>query len=246
MAAKKKKATNTDKGGLQNKESKNKPPRSTTKSTRKTSSLFKFTVLDGPKKTSFKILSKKNLIVLLLLIIVAGAYYFRSLFLVANVNGTFVSRPEFTKELEKRAGKQVLDDLITKTLITQEAAKKGVAVTSEEVAEEIENISSMLEGQGTTLDEALSLQGQTRLDLEENVSVQKTIEKLLDDKLTVSDQEIKDYFENNPEYFGEDANFDEVKESIAQQLKQEKTSAEYNSWITSLKDEANITYFLEL
>ncbi len=73
--------------------------------------------------------------------------------------------------------------------------------------------------------------------------LQKAVEKILESKVSVTEQEVKDYFENNSQLFGEEAVFDEVKEDISQQMINEKLNTEYGNWVTGLKEESNIIYF---
>lgn len=188
--------------------------------------------------------SKKQVSLIIILAIIASLYLLRSLFFVAFVNGFPIMRIEFTKELERNFGQETLDNLITKKLILQEASKKGVAVSNDEVEEEIDNISSLIESQGSSLDLVLSSQGQTIKDLEENIRIQKTVEKILEDKVTVPEEDLIEYFDNNSELYGEDADFAELKEDIRQQLRQEKLSSEFETWINHLKTESKIIYFL--
>lgn len=196
------------------------------------------------KKVFAKKITKKHIGFVVILVIIAAAYLLRSLFFVAFVNGSPITRIEFTKDLEKNIGKETLDNLITKKLILQEANKKGVIVSNEDVDKEIENISSMIESQGSSLDQVLASQDRIKDDLEENIRIQKTVERILEDKVKVTEDELIDYFEKNSELYGKDANFTELKETISQQLKQEKLSNEYETWLNNLKTESKIIYFL--
>src|SRR3972149_2323372 len=61
-------------------------------------------------------------------------------FFVVRVNGQFINQIEFYRELEKKEGKNILEDLITKKIIYQEAEKQGVNVTEAEVNDEIQKL----------------------------------------------------------------------------------------------------------
>lgn len=189
--------------------------------------------------------SSKQIKVIAALLVLLVLYLFRDSLFVALVNGVPVTRIEFTKQLEQTAGKDTLENLITEKLIQQEIKKQGVVISDVEVTKEIANFELVLENQGSTLDDALALQGQTKEDLEKNIRMQKTIQKILENKTTVTEQEIKDYFENNSQLFEEDAVFDELKEDIRQQITNEKLNAEYGNWITKLREESNIIYFVK-
>src|SRR3989304_3540866 len=102
---------------------------------------------------------------------------------------------ELLSELEKQGGADVLDSLVTKSLIFQEAKKKGVEITQAEIDSEVARIEGVVSAQGSTLDEALALQGQNRTDFIEQIKLQKTVEKILADQLAVSDEEAKTYYD---------------------------------------------------
>lgn len=197
------------------------------------------------KKTVGNKKSTKIPAIILAIVVLAGlAYLGRSLFFAAFVNGKPIFRLSIVKELERKQGKTTLDSLVQKELISQEAKKKNIAVTNEDVQMEIDKITKAVEAQGVTLDAALSYQGQTRADLEENIRIQKTLEVLLADKLAVSDEDVKNYFEENKAVYGENPDFEQLKVSISEQLKQEKLSGEFQTWIDNLKKDSKIIYFV--
>ena len=189
--------------------------------------------------------SKRN-IRIALLIILAGAlgYLAKPLIFAASVNGRFITRIELIRELEKQGGADVLDNLITKALIFQEGKNRGIGVTEDEVNTEITRIEGVVSAQGTSLDEALMLQGQTRGDFLEQIKLQKTVEKLLAEKIVVTDEEVKKYYDENKQLFGEDSKFEDVSDKVKSQLMQEKLSGEYQSWIAELRKNAKLNYFV--
>ena len=194
----------------------------------------------------FKSFKSRRYLVLVIFLILLGIvlYLGKSLFIAAIVGGRPITRLELVKELEKQSGKETLDNLVTKNLINQKAQKEGVTISNEDIQKEIENISKMVESQGSTLDAALSIQGQTRADLEENIRVQKTVEKMLQDEVKISDADLLKYFEDNKSLYGTEAKFEDLKENIREQLKQEKLSAAFQEWMTKLKSESQIIYFV--
>jgi hypothetical protein len=182
---------------------------------------------------------------MILFVMISLLYFSRSLLFAAFVGGRPITRIQLITELEKQAGQQALDSLITKELLTQEARKKNINITDLEINAEIDRITSIIEAQGTTLETALAMQGQTMSDLEENIKLQKTVERLLADSIVVSDEEIINYFEENKSFYGEGVNFDDIKDSIKDQLVQEKLSGEFQLLLQKLKSEGNIIYFVD-
>lgn len=195
------------------------------------------------RNTSSK--SNKRLILFALLLALAGGLYLaRSLFVVALVNGSPITRLEVIKELEKSSGSQVLDNFVTKKLIMQELKNRNISVSDEEVSTEIENIKKSLEGQGAKLEQLLAEQGQTMDSLRENVKIQKGIEKIFEKDIAVSDEEVKNYFDENKTAFA-DKTFDELKEDIKKQLFSQKLSSKYTEWISKIKSDAKVQYFVK-
>ncbi|MBU3957052.1 SurA N-terminal domain-containing protein [Patescibacteria group bacterium] len=190
--------------------------------------------------------TKKVLIILLAFLIFAFLLFnFRHLFIAAVVNNKPITRFALDRELEKQGGQQVLESLITKSLILQEAKKQGVKINDEEINEKIGEIETQLESQGTDLDTLLQTQGQTRQSLEEQIKIELIIGEILNEKVSVTDEEIKDYFEENKESFEEGVTLEEVKEQIRENLRQTKLSEKFQSWLEELKQKARIYYFLK-
>jgi foldase protein PrsA len=189
-----------------------------------------------------KILQKTRVVIIVLLIL-AVLYLAKGVFVAAVVNGVPIFHYSLVKELERQGGKNVLDSLITEKLIYQEASKNKVEISKDDVSGEISLIEDQLKKQGMDLDTALSLQGQTRGDLEKNLEIKLIIEKLMGDKLSVADSEIKDYFDKNQSlYKGE--TLDQVRNEIITVLKQQKLSSLYQTWIGDIKQKSKILYFL--
>src|SRR3989344_519812 len=132
-----------------------------------------------------------------ILILLGTLYYAKGLLVAAVVNGVPLSRIELTKELQKQSGKQVLDAMITKSLIYQEAAKKNISISDSEVNDEIIKIEKNIEQQGQKLDDLLSFQGMTRNDLKDQIKIKKIVEKLAGNNIDVTDKEVDDYMKAN-------------------------------------------------
>ena len=187
---------------------------------------------------------KKAILTAAVLGVAALGYLGRGLFVVALVNGTPISRLAVVRELEKQGGSETLDNLVVKSLIFQEARKKGVTVSQQELDQELSRINDIVSKQGMTLDEALALQNQSKNDLIEQIKIQKTVERILADKIVVTDEEVKDYFDKNKELFDDGAKLEDVSGEIRNQLAQTKLSSSYQSWITDLKANASINYIV--
>ena len=183
------------------------------------------------------------IIVLVLVILFGGFYYFKNQFISATVNGQPIWRLTLIKELEKQSGAATLENLVTKSLILQEAKKQKVVISQEEIDQKMKEVEDNFTSQGQNLDELLEAQNMTRDQLEEQIEIQLIIEKIVSQDVEVTDEEIAAYFEANPDYFPEDSDLESVKEDIREQLQQQKSSDLVQSWLDSLRENAKINYF---
>lgn len=163
---------------------------------------------------------------------------------VAKVNGQTISRAEFYKELEKSQGSTVLEDMITKKIIFQEAKKNNISVSDSDIQNELDLIRSSVAQQGATLEDILAYQGMTYDQLVENVKIQKILEQLLKDSTSVSDDEIKARYDENRDIYGKDKTYEQLKEDIRYQIYQEKVTASYKSWINEKVNSSEIYRYL--
>lgn len=193
------------------------------------------------------VISKKMvviaIVVILVLALAALIYRSRSFFIAATVNGSTISRLTVIKELEKVSGKNVLNAMIERQLIADEALKKNISVSQDEVNTEMAKIEEQIKAQGSTLDQALTAENMTRDDLIQQLTTQKKLEKILADKIAVSDEEAVKYLKDNavvvPE--GQDSEYQTKAKDL---LRQQKLSLEAGTLMTSLKAAAKIKYFV--
>jgi parvulin-like peptidyl-prolyl isomerase len=200
-----------------------------------------------PASTPTMKIKKSYVIAVIAVLVIAGLLYFlRSWFVVAMVNGQPVSRITYMNELERQAGKQTMNSLITKTLILQEAKKQNVNVGDNEVNSEISKIESNLKQQGQRLDQVLTLQGMTRDQLIEQIRIQKSIEKMVGKNVKVSDKEVDDYIAANSESLPQDTDEASLKKTAKESLEQQKLNQEVQNWLENLQKNAKITYFVTI
>jgi len=197
------------------------------------------------QKTWSKVLKTRRLKYLFFFFLFLSAlfYFGRRFFVVALVNGRPITRIALIKELEKQGGQQVLDGLITKSLILQAAKKEKVVVSQEEINQAVRQLRENFSSQGQNLSDLLALQGITENDLKEQIKIQKLAEKIAGKDVQVSDQEVNDYLEQNKELIPQDADQEEIKNSVREQLRQQKLNEKIQNWIQSLREKAKIYYF---
>ena len=194
----------------------------------------------GPRRIS----KSKFFIPLVVILIAAVLFYLKGLFVVALVNGQPITRIAVIKELEKQGGKQTLSSLVNQTLILQEAKKKNINVSQEEIGKSAKQIEDSLKKQGQNLDTALAVQGMTRQDFLMQLKLRSLVEKLLADQIKVTDKEIVDYIEKNKDTLPTNLKEDEIKKGVKEQLKQQKLASKSQEWLIGLQKSAKINYFV--
>lgn len=178
------------------------------------------------------------------LVIAILLYIFRGLFIAAIVNGQIITRWSIDQQLEKQFGKKTLESILTKKLILQEMQKNNITVTDAEVNAEIKKIEDTLKKQQRTLTEALDEQGLSKADLMDQLKIQKMIEKYFEKDSQVSDKEIDTYIEQNKDSLPQTEDQNAIRDSVRTQLKQQKLSGKFQTWLASLQAKAKIQYFV--
>jgi len=194
-----------------------------------------------------KLLKNKKLTAAIAFVILIAAillFLFKGFFVAAIVNGEPITRISVIKDLEKQNGKAVLENLIIKKLILQEAKNKGISVTPSEIDSEIVKIESNLKSQGTTLDQALQQQAMTKGQLREEISIQLSMQKLTGADIKISDKEIEDYITQNKSLFPEGTTEAQMKSQARASITQEKTQEKTQKLIEDLKKKAKVQKFV--
>ncbi|MBI1862618.1 SurA N-terminal domain-containing protein [Candidatus Microgenomates bacterium] len=186
---------------------------------------------------------KKYLLPLSVLVILALLYAFKGMFIAATVNGQPIGRLTVIRELEKQSGKRALENLVTKSLIIQEGKKKNITVSDTDIANQIKKIEKNISAQGMTLDQALQAQGMSKDALKEELKVQLIAQKLVGDKVNITDKDVADYQSQNKEMFAQNPSQAPSAEQIREQLKQQKQQQLTQDYITKLRKDAKVAYY---
>ncbi len=145
---------------------------------------------------------------------------------IIKVNNKTISQGQFDKEFDKQAGngiakalgidikddknsflyllvkERVINELIVKTLLDEEIAKRGIKVTNKDVDEAVKEIINKL-GSKERLDQLLKQNDMTnsqfRKDLKEEVKMKKLAHEL--GSFKVSDEEAKKFYNENTDKF---------------------------------------------
>tara|TARA_B100000745_G_scaffold47277_1_gene28398 strand:+ start:5004 stop:5660 length:657 start_codon:yes stop_codon:yes gene_type:complete len=183
-------------------------------------------------------------VVALVVVLILGAILYTQGFIVAaKVNGESISRLSVIGELENQAGAAVLDSMILDILLEQAAAEANVVVTDLEVASEIAAIKSQISEQGGTLEDLLAQQGLTRESLAKQIKTQKILAALLLSDISVTEEEINAFIEANGPF--PEGQAETLRPQIEEQIKNQKFNTAAQSYITGLRTQANIQYFVD-
>lgn len=178
------------------------------------------------------------------ILLVTLLYILRGTIVAALVNGTPIARLTVVKELEKQAGTQVLDTLISEALIKQEAARRGVSITQAEVEAQFAKINKQLKAQGQSIDSVLAAQGLTKSDVEKQLRVQIMVEKLVADKTKATDKEIEAYIQENKEFF-DTLKEGEKRSQAEEQVRSQKVNQVAGELVQKLRKQARITRLVD-
>ncbi|KQO18506.1 foldase protein PrsA [Paenibacillus sp. Leaf72] len=120
---------------------------------------------------------------------------------VATVNKVDITKEDLYEEMLKSGGKTTLDNLITQQLITQEAKASNVTVTEADIDEEINTLKASF-GTDEQFNAALAQYGVTLESLRKDAETQVKIRKLLEPSITITDDQIKEAYEQNKASYG--------------------------------------------
>lgn len=207
--------------------------------------------VDLEAATKLNTRKRKFIIILVVILVILGglfaiAYRFKGLVLAAMVDGKPISRFKVIDQLERQGGKQTLDVLVNKQLIANEAKAKNISVSGSEIDEVIKKYEDTYsgEGDGMTLDQLLEEQGLTREDLREEITLQKQVEKLVADKIQVSDEEVQAFITENKVAVAKETE-EETKSQVREQLKQDKVEEASSQLLSDLREKAKVRTFVD-
>lgn len=149
---------------------------------------------------------KKNSIwiiggVLVIAIILVAAFMFKKdNSYVAKVGDEKIMLDELHEELVDQYGEKVLETLILKKVVEMETKKQGIEVTQDEIDEEMQFFYDQYGGEESFLS-LLNMSGITKEKYEADIKEYLSLNKLLEKRITVTEEEMKEYFEENKEDF---------------------------------------------
>jgi foldase protein PrsA len=191
------------------------------------------------KKRPF--LNKKMGILLAIVLGVGLLLFFGSRFLVvAWVDQKPITRFEYLQQLDNRYGKDLKEELIVQKLLENEAQKKNINISNQELGDEIKKIEEQ-QGGADKLNQILQAQNISRDEFSKLIKLQLMRTKLFSEGASISDEEVNKYIDENKEALP--VNKDEqgndidpktdqkLKDSIKEQLLQQKINQSFSTWL---------------
>ncbi|RIU92708.1 peptidylprolyl isomerase [Oceanobacillus picturae] len=123
---------------------------------------------------------------------------------IAKVNGQEISEEALNSILLSDYGESALDTLITNEIIKQELEKEDIEVTDEELEEEYSELVDSY-GSEEAFQEALTASGVDEAMVKQDIETYLATNKLLEPRITVTEEEMNDYFDENEASFGTEA-----------------------------------------
>jgi foldase protein PrsA len=202
--------------------------------------------------------SKKTIAILAALVVVAVAVF---IFLstrsevVAKVGQKSITKDNLYTFFVEQNGEAALDTLITKNVIEQEVEKEKVSVSEKDIDAELKELIASYGGE-ETFNQQLATSGLTMEDVEEDVKTNLQIEKLLESRIKITDEEMKTYFDENKNTFAQaeqvkashilvedEAKAKEVKEKLAAGEDFAALAKEYSTDTASAESGGDLGFF---
>ncbi|MFJ7931735.1 peptidylprolyl isomerase [Peribacillus sp. NPDC096448] len=121
---------------------------------------------------------------------------------MASIDGEKINKDELYDALVAGYGADTLDLLITNKLVELEAEKAGIKIKDEEIQKEIDVMAESY-GDEKSLEEQLEASGSSMDALKKDIVVYLQTKKLVEPRITVTDDEISTYFEDNKDTFAQ-------------------------------------------
>lgn len=146
------------------------------------------------KKLTSKRMWKYILLSISLVLIISMAGCKNEGEVVAKINNDVITKDELYDLLVEQNGAQVLDNLISEKIIKLEIEKQKIEIPEEEIEKVISEIKGSYGGD-EAFNQAMEYYGYKLEDIKKNITTNIQIKKLLEPSISITEEEIKDYFE---------------------------------------------------
>lgn len=155
--------------------------------------------------------------------------------IVAKVNGEAITKNELYNLMVEQYGTQALDSLIGEKIINAELEKQKIEVSEGDIEAELNKIKQYYESD-QAFTEAMAYYGYTLDDIKKDITMNVQIERLLGPNITIGEEDISSYFEQNK------TSFDQKEEVRARHIlvKTEEQAKEIKEKISAGEDFAQL------
>ncbi|NLM87506.1 MAG: foldase [Syntrophomonadaceae bacterium] len=146
----------------------------------------------------------KYIIILIgLLTVAATAYWGLSRSqeeIVARVGSEVITKNELYNFMVQQTGQEALDNLVVKKIIELEAENQNIKVTADEIDKEVEDLAKYYGGKDA-MTQTLAMYNINLDQVREDVTVNIKLEKLLSQRIKITDEEIQEHFQDHQEAY---------------------------------------------
>lgn len=121
---------------------------------------------------------------------------------VGKINNEVITKDDLYNLLVEQNGAQMVDALISEKLVNMEAKKQNIDIKNEDIEKELDNMIEEVGGE-SMFTQWLAYNGMTKEEAKENIKTNLKIKALVKDKVNISDDEIKEYFDENKSKFSQ-------------------------------------------
>lgn len=154
------------------------------------------------------------------------------------------------KKFSKEEKRRFLESLINHALLLQDAKKRGVVASKEEIGKQLNGFAKRFKSQeelnGYLARRKLVMDNLTN-EATKNVIIQKMISEVIPDlaeRFKITEQEVKEYYNTHSDHFGGKP-IGEVKDELVARVKAKRKKALLDEFFEKLREQASIDVFEE-
>jgi len=174
---------------------------------------------------------------------------------VASVGDEVITKEELTNTLMELYGQTTLQSLIDNKVIELEAEKQNISVSEKEIDKELQSYMESFGGEDS-FNLALEQSGGTLEQVKSEIENYLKLKKLLEPEIEITEEEMKNYFEENKELFNQEeqvkashilvedeATAKKVSKKLASGEKFEELAKEYSTDTSNAEQGGDLGYF---
>lgn len=186
-------------------------------------------------------ISKKALIFIVVVGLLLLAFYKKDWFVAATVNNQPITNLELQMRLNKQYKTQLLNQIVNEKIIEQEAAKKNIVVSPNDINQKVSQTEKQYGG-AEAFNALLSQQGLSRDEFVKQIKLQLIVEKIYQNEIQPTEEEVKGFMDTNSSD-PEATDAAKFRETAIESIKQQKLSNLFQTKFQELKQAAKVQIF---